>query len=220
MDFASARRTMADNQIRTYDVTSIPLLAAFETVPRECFVQPDQHPVAYTDAPLMVNVPGAARTLLPPLVVARMLQAADIKADDKVLVVGGATGYGAALVATFTAEPVTLLEDSEAMADLAKASLSAAGSDHVNVITGALAHGHSAGGPYTLIVVEGAAEAEPSSLFAQLAEGGRLICVVGFGRAGRVTLFTKRAGVVGGRIIFDAAAPMLADFRQPAGFVF
>ncbi len=220
MDFLSARRTMADNQIRTYGVTNLALLAAFESVPREAFVPAEQRAIAYTDASITIATADTTRTLMPPLVVGRMLQAAEIRAQDKVLVIGGATGYVAALISTMTSQTVTLLEDGEAMTALAKTTLAAAGYDHVSVIKGALAHGHEAGAPYTLIVIEGAIETEPSGLVSQLAEGGRLLCVVGSGRAGRVTLFTKQAGGLSGHVVFDAAAPMLADFRQPAEFVF
>jgi protein-L-isoaspartate(D-aspartate) O-methyltransferase len=219
MEFAAARRTMVDNQIRTYDVTNKAILSAFETVPREVFVMPEQHVVAYGDLPLTVTAGNAARVLLPPLVLARMLQEADLKASDKVLLVGSGTGYAAAIAASVGAN-VTLIERSEAMAAAARTALAAAGAEHVAVIAGDFSHGHDASEPYSLIVVEGAVETVPEALAGLLAEEGRLICVVGEGRSGRVTLFIRHDGGLSGKAVFDAAAAPLPEFRREPGFVF
>ena len=219
MEFAAARRIMVDNQIRTYDVTHQAILSAFETVPREIFVMPEQRVVAYGDLPLTVTAGQAGRVLLPPLVLARMMQAAGLKADDNVLLVGGGTGYAAAIVAAVGAE-ATLLEDSEAMAEAARKALAAAGAEHVNVLVGDFTHGPDGARPYSLVFVEGAVESVPEALAAQLADEGRLICVIGKGRAGRVTLYVKHDGRLSGKAVFDAAAPLLAEFRREPGFVF
>jgi len=219
MEFAAARRIMVGNQIRTYDVTQPAILSAFETVPRELFVMPEQRVVAYGDLALTVTAGQTARVLLPPLVLARMMQAAGLKAGDKVLLVGGGTGYAAAIAASVGAEP-TLIEDSEAMAEAARKALAAAGAEHVKVVAGDFAHGHDGAGPYSLIFVEGAVESVPEALAARLADEGRLICVIGKGRSGRVTLYVKHDGKLSGKAVFDAAAPLLAEFRREPGFVF
>ena len=64
---------------------------------------------------------SAKRFLIKPAVTAKMLQAAEIKDTDKVLVVGCATGYTAAVVAKFAAQ-VTATESDPALAAKAKAA--------------------------------------------------------------------------------------------------
>ena len=98
--FSTARQKMVDGQVRPSDVTDSRILDAMLAVPREAFVPPDQQALAYLDLDLDVSG-GAApkRYLIKPVVTAKMLQAAEIKATDKVLVVGCATGYAAAIVA-------------------------------------------------------------------------------------------------------------------------
>ena len=60
--------------------------------------------LAYLDLDLDVSEGGAAkRFLIKPVVLAKMLQAAEIKETDRVLVVGCATGYAAAVIARFAA---------------------------------------------------------------------------------------------------------------------
>src|SRR5258708_28280870 len=91
---------MVDVEVRTSDVTDIRIVDAMLEVPREAFVPENKRPLAYLDLDLDVTEGGSARRfLIKPMVTAKMLQAAEIKATDSVLVVGCATGYAAALVA-------------------------------------------------------------------------------------------------------------------------
>ncbi|MBI1981303.1 MAG: protein-L-isoaspartate O-methyltransferase, partial [Methylocystis sp.] len=106
---ATLRHTMVERQLRPYDVTDVPLLERFLSVPRELFLPDSLAPLAYSDLAVTVkSAGGRKRSLLPPLVLARMLQAAEIKATDKALDIGGA-GYSAALLSGL-AEKVVALE--------------------------------------------------------------------------------------------------------------
>src|SRR3954465_15245105 len=103
--FASARQKMVDGQVRPSDVTDIRIIDAMLAVPREAFVPENQRGLAYLDLDLDVSQAGAAqRFLIKPAVTAKMLQAAEISETDRVLVVGCATGYAAALAARLAGE--------------------------------------------------------------------------------------------------------------------
>src|SRR5690242_10925864 len=54
IDFAKARRTMVDSQLRPTDVSDREVLEAFLAVPRERFVSADLASVAYLDRDLAV----------------------------------------------------------------------------------------------------------------------------------------------------------------------
>jgi protein-L-isoaspartate(D-aspartate) O-methyltransferase len=90
----------------------------------------------------------------------------------------------------------------------------------VSVVTDMLAAGWPAGAPYDVIVLEGACEDPPAALCRQLKDGGRLVCVLGRGPAGKAMLYRKVGGDVSGWPIFDAAAPLLPGFERAAEFVF
>src|SRR4051794_27469800 len=94
-DFAAARRMMVDNQVRTSDVTDMRVLAAMLAVPRERFLPPSNAALAYLDldVPVTVGDGGNQRRMLTPMVLAKLLQAAEIGPADRVLDVGAATGY-------------------------------------------------------------------------------------------------------------------------------
>ena len=87
-------------------------------------------------------------------------------------------------------------------------------------MVGSLDRGHAGNAPYDAILVNGSVEVRPDGLLGQLAEGGRLVCVKGRGRAARATLYVRSGDAVGERSLFEAAAPLLAPFVQVPGFTF
>src|SRR3989449_4513315 len=133
--FATARQKMVDGQVRPSDVTDIRILDAMLAVPREAFVPENKQALAYLDLDLDVSGGDSAkRFLIKPAVLAKMLQAADIKQSDRVLVVGCATGYAAAVIAQF-APQVTATESDSALVAKAQAILARNGCRNVTVPT-------------------------------------------------------------------------------------
>ena len=215
-DAAKARRLMVEGQIRTADVTDTAVLDAMRSLPRERFLPPALAQLAYMDGDVPVR---RGRTLLRPMVLAKLVQAARIEASDRVLLVGCATGYSAALIARLGASVVALEEDPE-LAAQAKAALASVGATNVEVVTGPLAAGWPAGGPYDVIFLDGATEVPPYTLGGQLKPDG---CAIGVYRptaASKATIFHFVEGHMVGRPAFDAAARVLPGFAAPPQFVF
>ena len=213
-DFAAARRNMVDGQVRTADVTDLRILAAMSAIAREDFVPAAQAGLAYLD----IDVPvGAGRRLLKPMVLAKLIHAADLSGTSRVLDVGCATGYGAAVLAQVAGE-VVALEQEPALARAARSAL--AKWPNVTVASGQLAAGWPQGAPYDAILLEGAAETVPVPLLDQLKDGGRLLCVLGSGPGAKAAIFSRRDGDIGRRAIFDATAAVLPGFVKPPEFAF
>jgi protein-L-isoaspartate(D-aspartate) O-methyltransferase len=217
MDFAVARRMMVDGQVLTRDVFDPDLLAAMLEVPRERVVPPAQVALAYLDRNLPLTADGS-RCLLQPMVLARLLQAADITATDHVLDVGCGTGYSSALLARLAGSVVALEEDKD-LATFARRVLREL-APQVEVVEGLLKTGWPAAGPYDVIVLNGAAEIVPEPLFAQLKDGGRLVGIEGEGPATQARIYCSIRGEISGRSITEAAAPLLPGFARPPEFVF
>lgn len=211
-DYTSLRRNMVDCQLRTYDITDRAALAAADTVPREAFAPENLAHLAYLDQ--SIPLPGTGRALMTPMVAVRMIQQLDPQPGEDVLEYAGGSGYGAALMAHMGAKATLWEPDAPARA-LAEAALGRAGSTGVTIAT-------AQPGPasFDAILVSGACEVVPEALFPLLRPEGRLILVEGLGRAARVMLYMNSGGVVSGRPVFDAAAPVLSEFRRPAAFVF
>ena len=101
----AARLNMVEGQLRTNKVTDEAVLEGFLTTPRERFVPPNLRGIAYVDD----DVPlGNGRVLIEPLVLARLLQLAQIGKKDKVLEIGCATGYASVILAQMAASVVGL----------------------------------------------------------------------------------------------------------------
>ncbi len=221
-DFRTARRAMVDGQVRTNDVTNLGIIAAMLEIPREAFVPASRTALAYLDRDVVIADATAtepARYMIKPVVLARLIQAADPAPADRVLVIGAGTGYSTAVLSRLTAE-VTAVEEDKSLFHQAMSALSALGSLNVNLIHGHLPDGVTASGPYDLILIDGGVESVPDRLCTQLSSRGRLVAVVMKGPVGKARLFQAVNGKFSGRELFDACAPVLPGFTVAPAFVF
>ena len=216
VDYAQARRMMVDCQVRPSDVTDLRIIAAMQDIARERFVPEGRRSIAYLDADVPVSAAGT-RALMKAMVFSKLLQAAAIRETDRVLDVGCATGYSAAVLGRLAGSVVALEED-PALARAASDALGGAG--NISVVTGPLAAGWAQGGPYDVVLLEGSGEVIPDALTAQLKDGGRLLAIVGSGPLGKATTYRSSAGHVSSQPLFDATAPALPGFARPQAFVF
>jgi len=215
-DAATARRLMVDGQVRTTDVTDRDLLEAMLTLPRERFLPPSLAPLAYLDNDIPL---GSGRALLKPMVLAKLVQAAAVRREDRVLDVGCGTGYSAALLARLAGSVVALEEDAS-LARQAKEALAAVGVANAELVVGPLSAGWPTGAPYDLILLDGAAEIVPEALARQLKPDGRLVGIQGGSPSGKGTIYHVIEGQLVGRPVFDAAAQVLPGLVAPPAFVF
>lgn len=208
-DFAQTRAAMVESQLRTSDVSDQRVIAAMASVPRETFLPADRAAMAYIDR--AVKLPGG-RALNPPLATGRLLSEAAVKPGEKVLLVGAATGYAAALLTKIGAK-VTAVEEDAALADQARAT----GGD---VFEGALSAGAASDAPYDVIVIDGAVEEVSAALLDQLAEGGRLVTGQVDRGVTRLCSGRKAGGSFGLARLIDMEMVILPGFAKPVGFVF
>jgi protein-L-isoaspartate(D-aspartate) O-methyltransferase len=215
-DAANARRLMVEGQVRTADVTDGAILEAMQTLPRERFLPSALAQLAYLDGDVPVT---RGRTLLRPMVLAKLVQAARIGKSNRVLDLGCATGYSAAVVSRLAGSVVALEED-PTLAALAKEALASVGASNVEVVVGPLTAGWPAGGPYDVIFLDGATQFPPDALGPQLMPEGCMVGVYSPTAASKATIFHYIEGHMVGRPVFDAAARVLPGFTAAPQFVF
>ena len=176
-NYAQARTNMVDSQIRPNGVTDIRILDAMHAVMRENFVGDDQQSLAYMDGDVPLReATNGPRSLISPMVFARMLQAAEIRSGDRVLDIGAATGYGAMVLSQIASQIVAVEQDSALAAILRKNLGSVA---NVSIIEGAIDAGAPGAQQFDLIIIEGCVPQVPNALFSQVKDGGRIVAAVG-----------------------------------------
>ncbi|WP_293699293.1 MULTISPECIES: protein-L-isoaspartate O-methyltransferase family protein [unclassified Sphingopyxis] len=210
---ADMRSAMIDSQLRTNDVIDPAVVGVMAAVPREAHVPAHLTSVAYMDRAIAL---GHGRALNAPLVTGRMLVAAAIRPGQRVLLIGSATGYTAALLARLGAEVHAVEEQAELMA-IAQSAIADA---NIHWVAGPLSAGAPSAAPFDRILVEGAIETLPDALTAQLAEGGRLVAARPDGAVTRLVQGVKAGDAITLRSFADMDVAPLPGFAAPAGFTF
>jgi protein-L-isoaspartate(D-aspartate) O-methyltransferase len=151
------------------------VLAALRAVPRHAFVPADRRALAYRNHPLPI---GAGQTISQPYIVAIVSELLQVGPGDRVLELGGGSGYQAAVLAAMGVS-VYALEIVPELAERARLTLSGLGYLGVEVRTGDGWLGWPEAAPFDAIVVSAAAPRIPEPLVEQLKPGGRLAIPLG-----------------------------------------
>ncbi len=225
--FEAARIAMVNSQLSTSRIITPEVLEAYRTVARELYVPADRQGVCYLDDDVSF---GNGRVLIEPLVHALMVENAGIKPLDRVLDIGGVTGYSAAILSRLSSHVVALDEDAAAL-HAGQTIWENTGSVGIKAVCGAHEKGCATEEPFDVIVINGAVAEVPQALFSQLSPGGRLVCVVTpFAKSstgaldkgvGRIILYTRlENGQMTHAVIADASVPYLAGFEPKPVFTF
>ena len=174
-DFRALRERMIERQMAERGIRDERILAAFRKVPREEFVPENARSCAYDDSPLPIE---AEQTISQPYIVALMIEAAGIRSGDRVLEIGGGSGYAAAVIAQI-ADEVFAIERHSELARLARERMERLGYSNVSILEGDGTVGLPSEAPFDAIIVSASGSHVPDVLRDQLAVGGRLVIPVG-----------------------------------------
>lgn len=188
--FAALRQRMVESQLRARGIADERVLAGMRHVPRHEFTPERYRDQAYEDHPLPIR---EGQTISQPFIVASMLEALELRPEDRVLEIGTGSGYVSALLAELAGE-VFSIERHPSLAAAARRVLASLGYTNVKVIVGDGTLGFPQCAPYDAITVAAAAPELPQALLAQLAEGGRMIVPVGPPDAQQLQLVRMRNG--------------------------
>jgi protein-L-isoaspartate(D-aspartate) O-methyltransferase len=176
--------------IRAQGIRDPRLLEAIRAVLRAEFVPPELSARAFVDEPLPI---GRDQVTTQPSLVARMVEALELRGSERVLEVGTGFGWQTALLARLAAR-VWSVERWPDLAEAARERLERSGETNVSVVVGDGSEGLPEHAPYDAILVSAAFPSVPSTLVSQLTDGGRLVHPLGEGGDEEVVLFEKRGG--------------------------
>jgi protein-L-isoaspartate(D-aspartate) O-methyltransferase len=158
-----------------HEIADKRIVEAMKHVPREAFVSPEQYHAAYDDRPLGI---GFGQTISQPFIVALMVQALELRENEKVLELGTGSGYEAAILAEL-AQKVVTVECVPELAESAKQVLDKLGYSNIEIHVAGKILGWPEGAPYDAIIVSAGAPGVPQVLLEQLTWEGRLVIPVG-----------------------------------------
>jgi protein-L-isoaspartate O-methyltransferase len=219
MAFDIRHQYVLSRQIAAYGNFSPFIMECFEKTPRGFFLPPSLTHKAYVEdfIPLSKD-----RAVMAPLFLARLMKHLPVVREKNIMVVGGGTGYGAALL-SYYASSVFLLESDDHFSVCAQAGLSALHIDNVVACQGNLKEGLSRQGPFHFIIIEGGVDHIPSCFFDQLtADGvGVFACQASGLPVGHMTRFWRnKQGVVSKERFFEMPCYPLREFCQTKKFEF
>ncbi|MEO6154416.1 MAG: protein-L-isoaspartate O-methyltransferase [Thermomonas sp.] len=206
IDYAKARETMVEQQVRPWDVLDVRVLDTIGTIPREAFVPEALHALAYADTALPI---GHGEFMMKPVLEGRTLQSLLPAADECVLEIGTGSGYLTACLGRLSHEVVSLERHSD-LADAARFRLQGldmdanVGIEHADVLAWQSTR------QFDAICITGAVDVLPARWLEWLKPGGRMFVVQG--RSPAMDAVLVRKGVNGPvfQSLFETDIPYLA----------
>ena len=192
---------MLFGQLIPHRINDLRLLNAMENVAREKFFPERLRGRAYADETIRVS---NRQILFSPRILAGLLCAAEPDENDFVLDIRAGSGYSAAVMAGLT-RAVVALESDSALCDTMQQILIDDEIDNVAVINKNPDEGFPSQSPFDIIFIEGIVSFVPENLLSQLAENGRLICIVSDdgNKTGRVTKIVRHGEKLTSSVPFD-----------------
>ncbi len=187
IDLPKARLKMVEEQIISRGIKDPRVIAAIKKVPRHLFVEEALQSQAYSDHPLPI---GEKQTISQPYMVALMSEALQLKEKEKVLEIGGGSGYQTAILAEL-AEKVFSIERIRSLAIRERQLLYKLGYFNVEIKIFDGTIGWKEEAPFDAIIVTAGGPNIPQPLLDQLAIGGRLVIPVGDAYAQDLMRVTK-----------------------------
>jgi protein-L-isoaspartate(D-aspartate) O-methyltransferase len=170
--------------------------------------------LAYRDTAVPV---AHGRAVNLPIAIGKLLTRAEVRATDRVQLIGAAGGYTAAVLAEL-AGSVVAVESDPALIAIARPALAAYA--NVELVEGDLAAGWPGQAPYDLLVVDGAVEHLPQGLIDQVAIGGRVVTGIADRGVTRLAAGVRSAGGFGLTAFADVDCVALPGFARPKAFTF
>lgn len=185
--FEAMRHAMVVSQLRPDGVNDPRVIEAMSSVAREDYVPVDRRATAYIDR--LIPLPDG-RGINPPTVTGRLLNEAQLAPGDRVLIIGAASGYTAAVVGRL-AHSVT-----------------------------SIGAGGLPSSTYDVVLIDGAVEELPEPVIDCLAPGGRLVTGLVEAGVTRLAIGRRGRSGFGIATFMDAEMVVLPEYTRPRTFVF
>lgn len=215
MDIEQARFNMVEQQIRPWEVLDTGVLKVIEQTPRELFVPDQYRKLAFSD----LEVPLSNRQyMMTPKLEARMLQALQIKPDDRVLEIGTGSGFVTACLA-IQGSHVDTIEWFEDLASQAQKNVEQLGIENVCFMQGDALDNTRVFNQYNIVAVTASMPVYQDVFEKLLVKGGRMFVVTGKAPVMQAQLLTRiDAQGLHCSTLFETSLSPLIGFDEPQAF--
>ena len=174
MNFETARNSMVENQLRPNKIADLRIINIFNEVAKEEFLRDELKKIAYSDDDIELT---SNRGYLKNLHIAQLIQFSNIKPDDKVLHIGGLTGYVTSLLCKLSNNVIVIENDEQLMIEL-KNNLKKNNLVNVETINRDLELGYEEKSPYDIILIDCPLKNLPNLVLNQLnPDYGKLLMI-------------------------------------------
>ena len=215
MNLEEARTQMLGQQLRTWEVLDDRILEVLGRTPRERFVPPAYHDLAFADMEIPLD---HDQQMMAPKVEGRLLQSLALRPDDTVLEVGTGSGFLTACLAAL-AETVVSIDIFSDFTSGAVEKLDRLEVRNVELRTQD-AFGLNASERFDAVAVTGSVPAHEEHFIRMLRPGGRLFVIVGRIQIMDAVLITQHENGEWTRdSLFETVVAPLLNAAQPEPFV-
>ena len=173
MNLEKNREVMIENQLRPNKITNNDVLQVFMSTSKEKFISEDKINICYSDQDISIK---DRRGYLKNLHLAQILHFADIKNNEKVLHIGGLTGYLSVLIAKLC-KKIYVTDNDQSFVDSINKNFSNNEVANGEVLKEEFSEGLKSKGPYDLIVIDCPQYNFNLDLLSQVNVGGRIIYI-------------------------------------------
>jgi len=173
MNLEKNREVMIENQLRPNKITNSNVLQAFMNTSKEQFISDDKINICYSDQDISIK---DRRGYLKNLHLAQILHFADIKNNEKVLHIGGLTGYLSVLIAKLC-KKIYVTDNDQSFVDSINKNFSNNEVANGEVLKEEFSEGLKSKGPYDLIVIDCPQYNFNLDLLNQVNVGGRIVYI-------------------------------------------
>ena len=173
MNLEKNREVMIENQLRPNKITNNDVLQVFMSTSKEKFISEDKINICYSDQDIFIK---DRRGYLKNLHLAQILHFADIKNNEKVLHIGGLTGYLSVLIAKLCNKIYVTDNDQEFVENIIN-NFKNNEVTNGKVIKEEFSEGLKVEEPYDLIIIDCPQYNFNLDLLSQVNVGGRIIYI-------------------------------------------
>jgi protein-L-isoaspartate(D-aspartate) O-methyltransferase len=173
MNLEKNREVMIENQLRPNKITNSNVLQAFMNTSKEQFISEDKINICYSDQDIFIK---DRRGYLKNLHLAQILHFAEIKNDEKVLHIGGLTGYLSVLISKLC-NKIYVTDNDQSFVDNIIKNFSNNEVTNGKVFKEEFSEGLKSEGLYDLIVIDCPQYNFNLNLLNQVNVGGRIIYI-------------------------------------------